>query len=182
VVHVSSFMASSAIHSVVCSSLDTLTYFYRESPVENEKAQSRHSKQRGKTKNPGTLMPLIPSCSCGAARVFEMQLLPTLLHVLEVDKSDPCTVHSDQGLSAAYEQGGMNWGNVAIYGCPNACSADQEYVLVQESVDERPTKPRQHMMQGDVLIQDNAKFDDDDEYDENEDNCDEEEEKDGIQC
>jgi hypothetical protein len=38
------------------------------------------------------------------------------------------------------------------------------------------------MMQGDVLIQDNAKFDDDDEYDENEDNCDEEEEKDGIQC
>jgi hypothetical protein len=113
---------------------------------------------------------LIPPCSCGAERVFETQLLPSLLHVLEVDKHAPKQVGSTStaasGLGAAYEQGGMNWGNIAIYSCPNVCAAEQEFVVVQDS-DERPSQPRQAYEDDAALIPDDATFgpDDDDDDD-----------------
>jgi hypothetical protein len=134
-------------------------------------------------KNQSTVSPhLIPPCACGAERVFEAQLLSSLLHVLEVDKHAPTDADSSaaSGLGAAYEQGGMNWGNIAVYSCPNVCSAEEEYVVVQDS-DERPSQPRgAYEDDADVLIPDDATFggddDDDDWGDEDYDEADPEDE------
>jgi hypothetical protein len=132
-------------------------------------------------KNQSTSIPhLIPPCACGAERVFETQLLSSLLHVLEVDKHAPTDVGSStaSGLVAAYEQGGMNWGNIAVYSCPNVCAAEEEYVVVQDS-DERPSQPRgAYEDDAAVLIPDDATFggdddDDDDWGDDDEIDCDE---------
>ena len=124
-----------------------------------------------------TLEP-IPNCPCGAARVFEFQILPSLLHVLDVDKyakKGASSVGDSMGLATAFEQGGMNWGNIAIYSCPKACSySDQEYVVVQDSLDERPIVPTRALRPSDtqpVVIQENTKFNDsDDETNNEEDN------------
>jgi hypothetical protein len=122
-------------------------------------------KKKQPTSNPN----LIPPCACGAERVFETQLLSSLLHVLEVDKHAPADVGGStaSGLGAAYEQGGMNWGNIAIYSCPNVCAAEQEFVVVQDS-DERPSQPRGAYEDDAALIPDDATFggnDDDDDDD-----------------
>jgi hypothetical protein len=116
----------------------------------------------------------IPTCTCGASRVFEVQLLPSLLHVLQVDKYADAT---STGLDAAYEQGGMDWGNIAIYSCPNACSADEEYVVIQGS-DERPTQNSAFQGDTDVLIPEDSKFDDGDDGEEDDGSVEEEEEED----
>jgi hypothetical protein len=122
-----------------------------------------------KKKQPTNSPNLIPPCACGAERVFETQLLSSLLHVLEVDKHAPTEAGTSaaSGLGAAYEQGGMNWGNIAIYSCPNVCAAEQEFVVVQDS-DERPSQPRgAYEDDAAVLIPDDATFggDDDDDDD-----------------
>lgn len=107
-----------------------------------------------------------------------MQLLPSLLHVLEVDKhaisssSSSSSSHVSDTLASAYENGGMDWGNIAVYTCPNhaaCCGPTEEYCVVQDSVDERPTGPHRDMNQGDAVIQEDAQFEDnDDEEDEGE--------------
>ena len=135
---------------------------------------------------------LVPPCSvCGTARVFELQLLPSLLHVLEVDKHTAGSSRShgasnqESGLDFAYQQGGMDWGNIAVYTCPNsACccqSSKEEYCVVQDSIDERPTGPKRQMPQGDAIVQEDTKFEDDedDEEDGGEDGMSEDEDEDG---
>jgi hypothetical protein len=100
--------------------------------------------------------------------------LPSLLHVLEVDKhvkSDGAnsSANPEQStLATAYESGGMDWGNIAVYTCPNTTCAGEatEYCVVQDSVDESPTVPNRAMHQEDAIIQEGTKFDDDDEEDE----------------
>jgi Programmed cell death protein 2, C-terminal putative domain len=52
-----------------------------------------------------------PACVCGARRVFEMQLMPSCLHYLDVDKATP----------AEQTEAGMNWSTVAVYTCENDC-------------------------------------------------------------
>lgn len=53
-----------------------------------------------------------PLCSlCGAARVFEVQLMPTALHYLDVDKTAPTG------------SAGMNWSTAALYTCSNDCDS-----------------------------------------------------------
>jgi len=67
-----------------------------------------------------------PPCTrCGAARIFELQLLPTLLSQLRSawPKESP-------GLA-------MDWGTVVIYTCGEDCAADEpseEFVVVQAGV------------------------------------------------
>jgi len=82
----------------------------------------------------------IPPCECcGSARVFEFQLLPSLLHVLDVDGGLPAA-GGGGGIEALYAEGGMNWGNIAVYACPSmACEAQQEYAVVQASVEGQPS-------------------------------------------
>jgi hypothetical protein len=59
----------------------------------------------------------------------------------------------------------MDWGNICVFSCPNFCNSEHEYVVVQES-DDQPSEPRQ-IMQGDVVVKEDAKFDDVD-FDDNE--------------
>ena len=162
----------------------TYKHFSSESPVESPQKATRHAKQRSRNKkkqHPSNTVwepSMVPPCLyCGAARVFELQLVPSLLHILEVDKfaldSSYCTSGSNgskqkQGLGAAFEEGGMNWGNIAIFSCPQACASEQEYVLIQKSIDGQPSQPREGFQQGDVFIQENSKFDDDDDDDNDE--------------
>lgn len=83
-----------------------------------------------------------PICKCGKACTFEMQLLPSLLHVLEVDKfagnkagkKDNSAVGFSEMLST-----GMNWGSLAVFTCrEEGCSNTEGGLVVQESVDENP--------------------------------------------
>uniref|UniRef100_A0A915JVC9 Programmed cell death protein 2 C-terminal domain-containing protein n=1 Tax=Romanomermis culicivorax TaxID=13658 RepID=A0A915JVC9_ROMCU len=51
----------------------------------------------------------IPDCSvCGAPRIFEFQVMPHLLHYLNVD---------DVGKS-------LDWATVAVYTCSESCSIE----------------------------------------------------------
>ncbi len=115
----------------------------------------------------------IPKCSCGAERIFECQLLPSLLHVLEVDKYvrsnfDAATSSDkkDDDMTAldvkdAFERGGMNWGSIAIYTCSQDCETSQEeYVIVQDSLDGKPQKMNLASDQMAVLVQDQKENDD----------------------
>ena len=116
----------------------------------------------------------IPPCACGAPRVFEFQLLSSLLHVLEVDK------YSNDGgagsaaltsLEAAFAQSGMNFGNIAVYTCSKDCgSSDSEYVVVQDSVDDAPI---QRIVGDDepVVIAEGTKFEDPDDMEDDDDDA-----------
>lgn len=134
------------------------------SPVEssNSTEEKKHIQQRAKAKKQNAarnrnVVPLIPPCRCGAPRVFEVQILPSLLHVLEVDKA---STSPGDDLGSLYNNG-MNWGNICIYSCPRACQqSDSEFVVVQESVDEKPAEARQ-ATQDVVVIQEDSKFVDD---------------------
>ena len=70
----------------------------------------------------------IEPCACGAARVFEMQLMPQLLFELAVDK------HAGQGNSDVQAQTrgmGMDWDAVLVYSCPHSCGqSTEEFALV----------------------------------------------------
>jgi Programmed cell death protein 2, C-terminal putative domain len=91
--------------------------------------------------------------------------MPSLLHVLEVDKyatmqkKQPQQHQHDQKedtlediMSADY--GGMNWGVIAVYTCPSCCSSSsssssrmirEDFLVVQASIDEVPCKKRMVM-------------------------------------
>lgn len=68
-------------------------------------------------------LPAIPRCKCGAARVFEMQILPTILSFLPVD--EPVSLESLKN---------EEWSSVLVYTCANHChrgdSAADETVVV----------------------------------------------------
>lgn len=75
--------------------------------------------------------------------------MPSLLYVLDVDKYHNKTninnsnTKDDQYLEKVLNknEGGMNWGVIAIYSCSNSCNQSlEEYVIVQESVDVNPQK------------------------------------------
>lgn len=146
--------------------IDLLRFLFSllDSPTSTrvEEQQGRHKIGKAKPKNEVTVNPAIPPCSCGAEQVFDMQLLPSILHVLQVDKSAPDS--GTHGLGSAFDHGGMNWGNICIYSCSQNCEAGTGHVIVQESVDERPSEPKQRI-QGDIIIKEDTKFEDDDDFD-----------------
>jgi len=111
----------------------------------------------------------VPDCSCGAKRVFEFQLMPSLLHVLEVDRhalnsQPPASDESmDAILTREFANGGQNWGALAIYTCSESCETNrEEFVIVQNSVDVMPERRGDGKMVVEVQMDD----DDDDEHDE----------------
>jgi hypothetical protein len=89
---------------------------------------------------------VLPSCcQCGTTLQLELQILSSVLHVLRVDDdsgnvtgrtnpNDPKepTIHPSSN--------SMDWGNIAIYTCPNVrtCMTSTDvYCIVQDSVDGR---------------------------------------------
>jgi pre-rRNA-processing protein TSR4 len=111
----------------------------------------------------------VPDCPCGAKRVFEFQLMPSLLHVLEVDRhalnsQPPASDESmDAILTREFANGGQNWGALAIYTCSESCETNrEEFVIVQNSVDVMPERRGDGKMVVEVQMDD----DDDDEHDE----------------
>jgi pre-rRNA-processing protein TSR4 len=110
----------------------------------------------------------VPDCPCGAKRIFEFQLMPSLLHLLEVDKHalKLQSPSSDDGvddiLTRAFANGGQNWGNIAIYTCSASCEMNRdEFVIVQDSLDGMPERRGDGKMVVEVHIGD----DDDDVFD-----------------
>ena len=89
------------------------------------------------------MFPQIPSCPCGAKRKFEFQIMPSALHILNVDEFSTTAVATDKKddtIESMFQSSGMNWGVIAIYSCPHSCNAsNQEYVVIQKSNDDKPT-------------------------------------------
>ena len=108
-----------------------------EAPSSNKKKYNKSTKIEAASSSV-----MVPPCDCGAERVFQFQLLPSLLHILRVDQYS----ESPSGTSGinALLAGGMDWGAVAVYTCSNSCSVCKEdYLLIQESLDELPDIPRE---------------------------------------
>lgn len=84
----------------------------------------------------------LPICpACGTKCSFEMQLLPSLLHVLEVDRFSSPEKGAEDGTSGIGEllSNGMNWGSVAVFTCPNgSCGSMEGALVIQSGVDENP--------------------------------------------
>jgi pre-rRNA-processing protein TSR4 len=83
-----------------------------------------------------------PVCTaCSTPCCFEMQILPSLLHVLQVDQFSPAgsdAKEGDVGIGDLLSKG-MNWGSVAVFACPNSsCSSHEGPLVIQASVDENP--------------------------------------------
>lgn len=84
-----------------------------------------------------------PTCgSCGTRCNFEMQLLPALLHVLQVDHFASADKQSDDEGAAGIDtwlSKGMNWGSVAVFTCSNqSCDSTSGALVIQASVDGNP--------------------------------------------
>ncbi|KAL7481340.1 hypothetical protein ACHAW6_007021 [Cyclotella cf. meneghiniana] len=82
---------------------------------------------------------LMPPCVCGCQRVFEFQLLPSILHILEVDFCSPAASETDD-LMDLTSMGGMNWGSIAVYSCPDSCDESREEVCIVQIGDDAPVK------------------------------------------
>ena len=93
--------------------------------------------------------PNVPFCKCGARREFECQLMPSILHTVNVDKyarkSLKYTRRSKNGndldIILSKNVGGMNWGTIAVYSCSDSCDCErEEFIVVQESADGNPKR------------------------------------------
>ena len=112
------------------------------------------------------MFPKIPLCPCGAKRTFEFQIMPSALHILNVDEFNntaEATDKKDHTIESMFQSSGMNWGVIAIYSCHNSCEvSNQEFVVVQKSNDEKPTLKKL------IPIKDNMETPQDDDDDETE--------------
>lgn len=76
----------------------------------------------------------VPPCpGCGARRLFEAQLTPQVLHLLDIDDNasglDNAKILGtsvDAKNRKKIEEGGMDWGGVYVFSCPNSCVASYE--------------------------------------------------------
>jgi hypothetical protein len=79
--------------------------------------------------------------------------MPSILHILDVDKfandnDNPSGTRTKESKSRmeldqilSKNNGGMNWGTIAVYSCVNSCEINvDEFVVVQESADGNPQK------------------------------------------
>jgi len=93
--------------------------------------------------------PLVPPCPCGSKREFEFQLMPSTLHILDVDNH--CSIQTPKNnhtipdnqfeLMMNRNQGGMNWGCIAAYSCAASCDEYRdEFLVIQNSLDEAPQR------------------------------------------
>jgi hypothetical protein len=101
----------------------------------------------------------IPACvHCQTKLQFELQILPSILHILNVDNyhvqpitstrtnhnndTTTQTISSNQIGSSSSSVGGMDWGNIAIYTCQNPMCYNRSnikivdaFCVIQDSID-----------------------------------------------
>lgn len=56
----------------------------------------------------------------------------------------------------------MDFGSIAVYTCfnPETCTSSEEFVVIQDTVEEQPTMPAAGLRDaGDVVVDKNTKFD-----------------------
>lgn len=76
-----------------------------------------HQSQKARVKTSGPVKG-IPSCQhCGAARVFEMQLVPYLIYELEKDNEEAMKLDGGEG---------MEWGTIIVGTCSKNCGDEDE--------------------------------------------------------
>ena len=119
--------------------------------------QQQRKMKKSKIKKPQQRMhpswlPDVPRCACGPKWVFKFQVLPSLLHVLDVDGHAAAMGASvrgkengdnDNNVMDLINSGGINWGSMAVYSCPLWLSCDDsrdEFVIVQEAIGDAPTR------------------------------------------
>jgi hypothetical protein len=104
-----------------------------------------------KNRKSGKTLWNVPNCSCcGEQRKLELQVLPSILDVLEVDKwqaggKEKAEIRNPMALDDLLSNG-INFGSIAVFTCPNASCEIQEkeaFVVIQESVDVLPEKKEQ---------------------------------------
>jgi len=95
-----------------------------------------------------------PCEHCGAPRAFEFQIMPQLIHYLQVDRQTSLAKapgNADEDIEDAAEKSvftntsdeDLDWGTIDIYTCTRSCTAAnssyvQETVLVQAPVEIKP--------------------------------------------
>jgi len=119
--------------------------------IEATKKNSRGKKKKSNSQTTTSLLPEIPPCVCGARRAFEFQLMPSILHVLNVDEHvnktyiPSSTLEDSNQVSTQNSRGanvniGMNWGAISVYSCVNSCDQSrEEFLVLQASVDDIPS-------------------------------------------
>ena len=116
-------------------------------PLPNKtNGRGKHQKVKKNAKTITAPFPSIPKCSCGSERVFEFQLLPNILSILDVDSANS---NEDDGndITNLNSIGGMNWGSIAVYSCPESCDESrEEFLIVQESGEDVAMKPKTEPM------------------------------------
>ena len=140
-----------------------LRYAYRGEPLWSVpypiKTGSNLKRKGAKESNDASQIDNIPSCSCGAPRVFECQILPSVLHVLNVDKHIQQSSSKTSHLNDWYSNGGMDFGSIAVYTCtrPDSCASAREFVVVQDTAEEQPKAPPMGYQDvGDIVVDENA--------------------------
>ena len=125
-------------------------YAYRGTPLwsiptpMNSVRRPRGKKRNGSNTRPS--FPFVLPCSCGADRTFEMQIMPSTLFALDVDaqasrKEKNANNNVEWKLANEINNGGMDWGCLAVYSCPYSCdSSREEYIIAQRSTDFSPAK------------------------------------------
>ncbi|VEU39170.1 unnamed protein product [Pseudo-nitzschia multistriata] len=100
----------------------------------------------------------VPNCPlCGAERTFEMQVLPSILDALGVEKYETKTKREagDEPLALGdLLSNGLNFGSIAAYTCSNpACTPEKKeaYLVIQKSVDDLPENGNTKKICGDNL-------------------------------
>ena len=107
-------------------------------PINNQHRSKQQQKSKKNAHKVHSPLPEVPNCCCGAVRIFESQLLPSLLHVLNVDA---CATADNNDVLGLITTGGMNWGSVAVYSCSESCNESrEEFLIIQESCDAPITK------------------------------------------
>ena len=77
--------------------------------------------------------------------------MPSALHTLDVDRSklssDSCKKRNIE-VAMGKDEGGMNWGAIAVYSCAMSCDLSRtEFVVVQESGDGVPKRKAMKMIE-----------------------------------